>query len=103
MSMTVRSQTIGDKFLVCVAGEVDVSNANELRNALGEAVQADVKEVEVDLEQVSYIDSTGIGVLVGAAHKAAEANRAFAVTHPQRNVERVLTMLGVGEELGVRA
>lgn len=103
MSMTVKNQTLDNACVVCVEGEVDVSNADELRTALNEALQADADAIEVDVAQVSYIDSTGIGVLVGAAHRAADAGKTFAVAHPQRNVERVLAMLGVSEELGVRA
>ena len=55
----------------------------------------------VDLAQVPYIDSTGIGVLVGAAHRAQEAEQRFAVEGPQRNVRRVLDMLGIAAELGL--
>ena len=86
-----------------VIGEVDVSNADLLRGALDEAFGSNAEVVRVDLSSASYIDSTGIGVLVGAAHRAADANRAFAVLNPQRNVARVLAMLGVDGELGVGA
>lgn len=103
MSMTVKNHMLDNACVVSVAGEVDVSNADELRTALNEAMQAGATAIEVDVAQVSYIDSTGIGVLVGAAHRAADAGGTFAVAHPQRNVERVLAMLGVSEELGVRA
>ncbi|MEE1273809.1 MAG: STAS domain-containing protein [Olegusella sp.] len=48
------------------------------------------------------MDSTGIGVLVGAAHEASDAGVAFAVVNPQRNVARVLTLLDVADKLGVR-
>ena len=42
-----------------------------------------------------------IGVLVGAARRSQEAGTSFVVTNPQRNVARVLSLLGVGAELGV--
>ena len=56
----------------------------------------------MDLSKVPYIDSTGIGVLVGAAHRAAEKNVRFEVANPQRNVKRVLGLLGVSNDLNVR-
>ncbi len=102
MSMNIQSVTSEGKTLVRVSGEVDVSNADELRGAVGEALESDCPCVEVDLGEVSYIDSTGIGVLVGAARHAAEASRQFLVSHPQRNVARVLSLLGVSDELGVK-
>ena len=87
---------------VAVEGEVDVSNADQLRSAIDKQLDAAPSELVVDLSQVPYIDSTGIGVLVGAAHRAAEKNVRFEVARPQRNVERVLGLLGVSADLNVR-
>lgn len=88
--------------VVAVEGEVDVSNADQLRSAIDKQLDAAPSELVVDLSQVPYIDSTGIGVLVGAAHRAAEKNVRFEVARPQRNVERVLGLLGVSADLNVR-
>ena len=85
-----------------VIGEVDVSNADQLRGALDEAFASDAETVRVDLSSASYIDSTGIGVLVGAAHRAGEAGVTLEVANPQRNVERVLALLGVDDKLGIK-
>ena len=68
--MSLSINTSVDAARVLVEGEVDVSNADELRNAVDAALALDAPEVTVDLSQVPYIDSTGIGVLVGAAHRA---------------------------------
>ncbi len=89
--------------VVQVVGEVDVSNADELRAKLHEALDRAPSALEVDLEEVSYIDSTGIGVLVGAQHHAQEVHVSFTVVRPQHNVARVLSLLGVNEQLGVRS
>lgn len=88
---------------VQVAGEVDVSNASKLRDAIDELIAEGVPSVDVDLSQVSYIDSTGIGVLVGAVHRAHDVGLSLTVSNPQRNVARVLDMLGVSGELGIEA
>ena len=88
--------------VVAVAGEVDVSNADQLRAALDERLGAGAPELTVDLAEVPYIDSTGIGVLVGAAHRVAEAGGTLVVARPQRNVERVLGLLGVQADLNIR-
>ena len=60
------------------------------------------KEVEADFAEVAYIDSTGIGVLVGAAHRAQESGSVLVVANPQKNVERVFSLLGVDKDLNVR-
>lgn len=102
MDLTILANTAEGRCSLAVTGEVDVSNASELRDALDGAFASEASEVEVDFSDVTYIDSTGIGVLVGAAHRAQEAGRTFVVARPQRNVARVLSLLGVSEELNVR-
>lgn len=89
--------------VVLVTGEIDVSCADELRDAIDSAFEQKLSFVTVDLAQVPYIDSTGIGVLVGAAHRALDEAIEFSVTNPQRNVKRVLDLLGVTRELGIVA
>ena len=86
---------------VSVSGEVDVSNASALRDALDEQLSSGEGALAIDLADVPYIDSTGIGVLVGAAHRAKEQGRSLSVERPQRNVARVLSLLGVGADLNV--
>lgn len=96
---TIKAET---GYQLLVSGEVDVSNASELREALDGALAERPAALEIDLSQLPYIDSTGIGVLVGAAHRAKEASVPFSLSHPQRNVARVLSLLGVDAELGVQ-
>ena len=102
MSLTLERRDTQNAIRVIVCGEVDVSNADSLRDELEAALAASPEGLTVDLAETSYIDSTGIGVLVGAAHRAEEQQTAFSVTSPQRNVARVLALLGVGEKLGLR-
>ena len=100
MALLISSKTNDALCVVSVVGEVDVSNAAELRSALDEALASGAARVQVDLSEVPYIDSTGIGVLVGAARRAAEGTTAIEVVNLQRNVARVLSLLGVSDELG---
>lgn len=102
MSFSLRRLDSDETMRLAVVGEVDVSCADDLRDALDQCLDEGPASLEVDLSETSYIDSTGIGVLVGAAVRASEANTSFSVVSPQRNVARVLTLLGVDEKLGVR-
>lgn len=105
MGLSISEDRTASGVLVSVEGEVDVSNAPELREAIDEALQHAAEYgatlVEVALDQVPYIDSTGIGVLVGVVHRASEAGVQVRVLNPQRNVARVLALLGLDGELGV--
>lgn len=103
MSLDITTAATDGGALVSVVGEVDVSCADELRAAIDAQLSQGIDgELVVDLSQVPYIDSTGIGVLVGAAHRAQEAGGTLVVARPQRNVARVLGLLGVGGDLNIR-
>ena len=99
LEVTTRMTDSGARAVVPV-GDVDVSCASELREAIDAALEEGGAEVVVDLAQVPYIDSTGIGVLVGGAHRALEAGLRLQVVNPQRNVARVFGLLGIDRELG---
>lgn len=102
MSLAIDTQAVNDGGTrIVIEGEVDVSNAAELTSALDTALEDKPAFIDVDMEAVPYIDSTGIGVLVAAAHRATEMGSEFTVSHPQPNVLRVLTLLGVGSEFHV--
>jgi anti-sigma B factor antagonist len=67
-SIDVATVRLGDVPVVTVAGEIDVTSAPTLREALEAQTGEGVGVVVVDLRQVSFLDSTALGVLV-AAHK----------------------------------
>lgn len=101
MELTIASSVENDVVTLKVAGEVDVANADVLRDKIDEAMASGIKQLNCDMSQLSYIDSTGIGVLVGAATRAEEKSVQFKVCYPQPNVLRVLTLLGVDKQLQV--
>ena len=104
MNLNVQTQSEAARTILSVSGEVDVSNADVLRSAIDEALKGEgVQAVDVDMAQVPYIDSTGIGVVVGAAHRAQDAEIAFSLVGAQDNVVRILGMLGVDEVINVKA
>lgn len=101
MNLQISSSDRDGTRTVRVSGEVDVSNASALREALDKALEDGSRDVVVDLSDVAYIDSTGIGVLVGASQRLAKADGTLRVANPQHNVARVLSLLGVDRDLGV--
>jgi anti-sigma B factor antagonist len=55
--------------VVEVGGEIDIASAPELRECLHQMIDAGSRRLVVDLRQVSFIDSMGLGVLVGATRR----------------------------------
>ena len=98
---TATDEVLGE--VISVSGEVDVSCAAERREAIDATLESAATRVTIDIAKVPYIDSTGIGVLVGAAHRAEEAGKELKVQNPQASVMRPLDLLGVAGELGINA
>ncbi len=102
MALSITTTKADDgRVLIAVEGEIDVSCASELREAIDGALAEGANAVEVNLAQVPYIDSTGIGVLVGGAHRALDQGSHMEVVEAQRNVSRIFGLLGIDRELGL--
>lgn len=77
--------------LVTVAGELDIASADQLRSVLAELrSQGDIEQLVVDLTDVPFIDSSGMGVLVGAQRLAERPLR--VVVAPEGSVHRSLRL-----------
>ena len=86
-----------DGTYVRVSGEVDVATSPQLRETLLDPVLCPGPHVVVDLRPVTFLDSTGIGVLVAARAHLLQTNGSLAVRCLDGPVSRVLTLTRVDE------
>jgi anti-sigma B factor antagonist len=92
----------GDKLGVVLRGEIDFVNAAPIATAIcADVARNRPAQVRVDLGEVTFLDSSGIGVLVTAMRAAGEVGAAFQVTHPNRNVCDQLSTVGLVEAFGL--
>lgn len=94
MNLKLRTHKVAGSNVVEVAGEVELHNAELLRDELMRATETVNPCVIVDLSRVSFIDSTGVGVLVGAFKRVREIGT-LSVVCPQRSVRRVFEITGL--------
>lgn len=81
--------------IVSVRGEIDVSTAPELRNRLLEVAEKGHTTVVVDLGEVSFLDSTALGVLVGSLKRFRSAGGDLRLVVSTRPVYKVLEITGL--------
>jgi anti-sigma B factor antagonist len=81
--------------LVSLAGEVDVSSVDVLRDALHDAIAREPALVVVDGAALTYLDSTGISCLVDARRDAQRRQATLVVRGTTGIVRRVLVVTGV--------
>ena len=80
--------------VVSLAGELDLYNAEDVRGALLEACAGEPQVLVVDLEEVRFIDSTALGVLIEARSKLADRN-GFRLAAPGLETRRALEVSGL--------
>jgi anti-sigma B factor antagonist len=87
--------------LVSVSGELDLYVEPELRAALADASKLDVQTIAVDLNGVTFLDSTVCGILVGASKKLREEGRELVLVSNHPRVVRVLDVAGIDRVIRV--
>lgn len=83
-----------------VSGELDVASSQVLERELAKLQTASM--VIVDMRALTFVDSTGLGVLVRAHQRAQQEGRRFGLVRGNGQVTRLLTLTGLDEELLVR-
>jgi anti-sigma B factor antagonist len=91
----------GDPIIVTLSGELDIAVAPKLREALAEITEED-RDVLVDLEDLTFLDSTGISVLVLACKRIRSQGGAFSLAGMSDRVRRVLEVTSLLEFLQQR-
>jgi anti-sigma B factor antagonist len=88
--------------VVTVVGEVDVTTGFRLRDPLHELVRRRLWYHVVDLRQVTFLDSTGLGILVGDHKRLRDRGGSLQVVCGPGLVSRVFRLTGVDRTVPVR-
>jgi anti-sigma B factor antagonist len=85
---------------VRLSGEIDVANATALTDAL-EAVSEPGRRLVLDMAGVSFIDSSGINVLLRAVSWSGDRHGGLTIADASVNVRKILEILGLTEHFGL--
>jgi anti-sigma B factor antagonist len=92
----VSTTDVGRTRIVAVAGELDISTAGVLRQAVVEALRPDPENLVIDLTDVSFLGSAGLAALIAAERGSGTTRmRVVAANHATR---RALTITGLDKE-----
>lgn len=84
-----------------VVGELDTHSAGILRTVLNAVEQSHPAVIVVDLAGVTFLDSAGIGVLVGALRRAADRGGVVCASNPSASVRRVFEITHLATAFGL--
>ncbi len=90
--MEISFREAGGYKIIEVTGEVDLYNVSELKKALFSITDGNYKSVVVDMKNVNYMDSSGIGALVAGQKKMKAHAGNFAIMNLHEDVLNILKL-----------
>jgi anti-sigma B factor antagonist len=78
-----------------VSGEIDLFSAPQLKERIAQLIDEGHVQLVINLEDVSFMDSTGLGVLLGTQKRLRERDGSLTIVCPPGPVHRVLTLTGL--------
>lgn len=97
MNLDLSTRASADRAVVAVAGEVDLETASQLGDHALEALHTVSPHIVLDLSGVTFMDSTGLKVLLTIQRRADLAGGSFAVAGASRSVRKILTLTGLDQ------
>ena len=94
--MKVSVKNNKDNLYVYLQGEIDHSVAGELRVKIDEYLaKVKVKNVILNMEQLTFMDSTGVGLILGRYKKLKQQNVGLFIDKPNEQIDKVLRVSGL--------
>ena len=97
MSININSKLDIQKYFwdISLEGELDVSTADKLKEHLHTLVEKKIVDMKIDLTNLDYIDSTGLGVMIGVLKKLKISDKEIYIINPKNNVKKIFTITGL--------
>jgi anti-sigma B factor antagonist len=95
VDLSLASRTEGDKTVVSVGGEIDVYTAPKLREQIVQLVEEGRYHLVVDMEDVEFLDSTGLGVLVGGLKRVRAHDGSLRLVCTQERILKIFRITGL--------
>ena len=103
MELSLNVRTVEDRPVLDVVGEVDVYSAPELRERLAELLNASAPSLIVNLADVTFLDSTGIGTLVAGLNRAVQFGGTLTLVSDHDRILKLFRITGLDSVFSIRS
>jgi anti-sigma B factor antagonist len=86
-----------DRHVVAVRGEIDLFTAPELKQKLTDAIEGGKTRIVVDLSDTTFLDSTALGVLIGAVKRLRSREGALVIVNTDQNIAKTFEITGLDQ------
>ncbi len=97
MDLTLATREVGSRTVIAVGGEIDVYTAPRLRDTITDLVAGGSYDLVVDMEKVEFLDSTGLGVLVGGLKKVRAHDGSLELVCNQDRLLKIFKITGLAK------
>lgn len=97
MDLTLATREEDGRAILAVGGEIDVYTAPKLRDQITELVSGGSYNIVIDLEAVEFLDSTGLGVLVGGLKKVRAHDGSLELICSQERLLKIFRITGLAK------
>lgn len=91
----LETESMGNRATLRLVGELDVVSAPQLRDTVSALISKGKAHLTFDCSGLDFIDSTGLGVLIGARARALAANGSVALAGVKPAMQRLLVVTGI--------
>src|SRR5437899_1608744 len=97
VNLDVETTTKDGANVVSLRGEIDVYTAPRLRQTLIDLVEGGATDIVVDMERVDFLDSTGLGVLVGGLKRVKDRDGTMKLVANQDRILKIFDITGLSK------
>ena len=90
-----------DRHVITVSGEVDLATSPQLDTAIIAAIESGTSSVAIDLTDVSFMDSSGLGVIVRGLKRCREADKDLDLVITNERVLKVFGITGLDQVIPI--
>ncbi|MGZ5368645.1 anti-sigma factor antagonist [Aeromicrobium sp.] len=101
MDLSLNTRTQGQFQVIEVGGEVDVYTAPKLRDSIVTAVDDGHNRLVIDVEKVDFLDSTGLGVLVGSLKRVRAEGGSLDIVCTHERILKIFAITGLDKVFGL--
>lgn len=87
--------------IVALSGEIDVYTSPKVKDALGSLIDKGTYKIVIDLTNVRYIDSTGLGVLIGGLKRVREHGGTVNLVCSNPQIRKIFDITGLVKIFGI--
>jgi len=92
----------GNVWIIEPVGEVDIYTSPQFKEILLSTIEEKPVDIAIDGKSLSYIDSTGLGVLISALKKAKENNKSIIITNIKPNIKKLFSLTSLDKVFTIK-